>query len=86
MAGMMSDMKKVNAREFEKAFIKVVQQLGQGETVEVTRRGKSLGFFTKAPERAPGKMPDFAANLLKVPLIGSAGEQIMAAILDEPLS
>ena len=86
MSGMMSDMKKVNAREFQKAFSKVAQQLGQGETVEVTRRGKSLGFFTKAPERAPGKMPDFAANLSKIPLIGSAGEQIMATILDEPLS
>lgn len=79
-------MKKVNAREFQKAFSKVAQRLGQGETVEVTRHGKPLGFFTKAPERAPAIMPDFSANLAKVPLIGSAGEQILAMTLDEPIS
>ena len=79
-------MKKVNAREFQKAFSKVTHQLGQGETVAVTRHGKPLGFFTKAPERPPGKMPDFSANLAKVPFIGAAGEQITAMMLDEPVS
>jgi hypothetical protein len=83
---MVPDMKKVNAREFQKAFSKVTQELGQGETVEVTRHGKPLGFFTKAPERAPGMMPDFSANLANVPAIGPAGEQILAMTLDEPVS
>jgi antitoxin (DNA-binding transcriptional repressor) of toxin-antitoxin stability system len=86
MSGSLPDMKKVNAREFQKAFSKVAQELGQGETVEVTRHGKPLGFFTKARERRAALMPDFAANLAAVPLIGRAGEQIMAMTLDEPLS
>jgi hypothetical protein len=86
MSGMVPDMKKVNAREFQKAFSKVAQDLAQGETVEVTRHGKPFGFFTKAPERAPGIMPDFSGNLAHVPFIGPAGEQILAMIVDEPLS
>jgi len=67
-------MKKANAREFQKAFSKVAQDLVQEETVAVTRHGKPLGFFTKAPERAPAAMPDFAANLTSVPFIGVTGE------------
>jgi hypothetical protein len=86
MSGTMSDMKKVNAREFQKAFSKVTGQLAQGETVEITRRGKSFGFFTKAPGRAAVKMPDFAAALSGAPFIGAAGERLMAETLDEAVS
>lgn len=86
MSGIVPDMRKVNAREFQKAFSKVAQELGQGETVAVTLRGKPLGFFTKARERSAAVMPDFAANLASVPFIGPAGERIMAEALDEPLS
>lgn len=86
MSGMMSDMKKVNAREFQKAFSRVAEELGQGETVEITRRGKSFGFFTKAPGRAPVKMPDFASALSSAPFIGTAGERILAETLDEAVS
>ena len=77
MPGTMFDMKKVNAREFQKAFSKVTEELRQGETVEITRYGKSFGYFTRAPGRALVKMPDFAAALLSVPFIGKAGERIM---------
>jgi hypothetical protein len=86
MSGSVPDMKTVNAREFQKAFSKLAQELGQGETVAITRHGKPLGFFTKAPEKAPGRMPDFAANLGSVPFVGSLGEQMMTEILDEPVS
>lgn len=86
MSGNLSDMKTVNAREFQKGFSKVTQELSQGETVAVTRRGKPLGFFTKAPERAAAHMPDFAANLGNLPFIGPAGEKIIAETLDEPVS
>ncbi|MGZ8939723.1 MAG: type II toxin-antitoxin system Phd/YefM family antitoxin [Limisphaerales bacterium] len=79
-------MKKLNAREFQKAFSKVADELRQGETVEITRYGKSLGYFTRSPGRAPVKMPDFAAALSSVPFIGSAGERIMAETLDEAIS
>lgn len=86
MSGILSYMKTVNARAFQKEFSKVAQELSCGETVAVTRRGKPLGFFTKAPERSPGRMPDFAANLFNLPPIGSKGEKIMAETLDEPVS
>ena len=86
MSGRMSDMKKVNAREFQKAFSKVAGELAQGETVEITRRGKSFGFFTKAPGCVPLKMPDFAAALSSAPFIGAAGERMMAETLDEAVS
>lgn len=86
MSGILSDMKKVNAREFQKAFSKVAEQLAQGETVEITRRGKSFGFFTKGSARVAGRMPDFAAALSSAPMIGEAGERMMAETLDEAVS
>jgi hypothetical protein len=70
MSDRMSDMKKVNAREFQKAFSKVAEGLGEGETVEITRRGKSFGFFTKGSARVAARMPDFAAALSSAPFIG----------------
>jgi antitoxin (DNA-binding transcriptional repressor) of toxin-antitoxin stability system len=82
----MSDMKQVNAREFQKSFSKVAEQLAQGETVEVTKHGKALGFFTKARARTAVRMPDFAANLAHVPSVGPAGEQLLAEVIDAPLS
>jgi antitoxin (DNA-binding transcriptional repressor) of toxin-antitoxin stability system len=85
MSVMVPDMKKVNARAFQKAFSKVAQNLGQGETVQVTRHGKPFGFFTKAPERTPERMPDFAANLSNIPFIGPVGDQMIAKALDESL-
>jgi antitoxin (DNA-binding transcriptional repressor) of toxin-antitoxin stability system len=86
MSGTMSDMKKVNAREFQKAFSKVADTLGQGETVAVTKHGKPLGFFTKAPAQQRTEMPDFEANLSHLPCIGPVGEKIIAESLDEPVS
>lgn len=86
MSGTMSDMRQVNAREFQKAFSKVADKLAQGETVAVTKHGKPLGFFTKAPAQGASVMPDFAANLAGVPLIGGTGQRIMSQVLDDPLS
>ena len=79
-------MKKVNSREFQKAFSKVAEELGQGETIEITRHGKSFGFFTKGPGRAPTRMPDFASALSSAPFIGSVGEKMIAETLDESVS
>jgi hypothetical protein len=86
MSGTLSDMKQVNAREFQKGFSKVAEELGQGESVTVTKHGKPLGFFTKAPAAQAGAMPDFAANLANVPFVGPAGEKILAETADEPVS
>lgn len=79
----MSDMKQVNARVFQKAFSKVAEELAQGETVAVTKHGKPLGFFTKAPASSDSAMPDFEANLAGVPFIGSLGEKIIADAMNE---
>ena len=86
MSGNLSDMKQVKSREFQKAFSKVAEELKQGETVEVTKRGEPLGYFTKAPIRAVIKMPDFETNLAAVPLIGQAGEKIISDVVDARLS
>ena len=86
MSGALSDMKQVNAREFQKSFSKVADELNQGETVAVTKHGKPLGFFTKAPGRTAARMPDFAANLAAVPRVGAAGQKIIADVIDEALS
>jgi hypothetical protein len=86
LSGTLSDMRQVNAREFQKAFCKVAEELGQGETVTVTKHGKLLGFFTKAPAQAPSAMPDFEANLAGTPFIGAIGDRIMSQVTDNPLS
>jgi antitoxin (DNA-binding transcriptional repressor) of toxin-antitoxin stability system len=83
LSGTLSDMKQVNAREFQKTFSKVADELNGGETVAVTKHGKPLGFFTKAPVRTPAKMPDFAGNLARLPMIGPAGGEILADVVDE---
>src|SRR5512133_3813423 len=82
----MSDMKNVNAREFQKAFSKVAEELQEGQTIAVTKRGKPLGFFTKAPAGQRVAMPDFAGNLQSVPYSTDAAERFIREITDEPLS
>ena len=54
-------MKQINSREFQKSFAAVIRRLKNGQRIEITKRGKSVGQFIKA--RRPIKMPDFAANL-----------------------
>lgn len=83
----MSDMKEVNAREFQKTFSKLTTELAQGQTIAVTKKGKPLGFFTKAPAtRHPVPMPDFEANLARMPYEPKDAEKIVREVLDEPLS
>lgn len=87
MSDILSDMKEMNAREFQKAFSKVTADLPQGHTIAITRRGKPLGFFTKAPAKAsPVPMPDFAANLAQMPYAPQDAQRIVQEVLDEPLS
>jgi antitoxin (DNA-binding transcriptional repressor) of toxin-antitoxin stability system len=87
MPDIMSDMKEVNAREFQKAFSKLTTELAQGQTIAITKKGKPLGFFTKAPANTkPAPMPDFAANLAQMPYDPKDAEKIVHELLDEPVS
>ena len=87
MPDIMSDMKEVNAREFQKTFSKLTTELGQGQTIAITKKGKPLGFFTKAPARTRRvRMPDFAANLAHMPYDQQEAERIVREVLDEPVS
>ena len=84
----MSDMKEVNAREFQKAFSKLTTELPQGQTIAITKKGKPLGFFTKASNSPPQpvRMPDFAANLESMPYDSKVAQDIVRCVLDETLS
>lgn len=83
----MSDMKEVNAREFQKAFSKLTTELPHGQTIAITKKGKPLGFFTKAPVPSqPVPMPDFAANLEAMPYDPKEAERIIREVLDETVS
>jgi hypothetical protein len=83
MADIMSDMKQVNAREFQKAFSKVTNSLEKGQTIAITKRGRPLGFFTKAPAQSSIPMPDFAANLDGMPYSPEDAERIIREVFDE---
>jgi antitoxin (DNA-binding transcriptional repressor) of toxin-antitoxin stability system len=83
MSDIMSDMKQVNAREFQKEFSKVAEALKQGQTIAVTKRGKPLGYFTKAETRTQVPMPNFAANLENVPYSAEEGERIVSQVIDD---
>src|SRR5689334_12695193 len=83
MSDKMLDMKQVNAREFQKSFSSVTDALPQGQTIAITKRGKPLGFFTKAPAAASVPMPDFAANLASMPYSPDDAERIVREVLDE---
>jgi antitoxin (DNA-binding transcriptional repressor) of toxin-antitoxin stability system len=87
MPDIMSDMREVNAREFQKTFSKLTTDLAQGQTIAITKKGKPLGFFTKASAHAePVPMPDFAANLAHMPYNSQDAERIVREILDEAVS
>jgi antitoxin (DNA-binding transcriptional repressor) of toxin-antitoxin stability system len=68
-------MKKFNARQFQKQFGRIADSLKPGETIEVTRRGKAVGKFTKTPQKI--KMPDFMALLERHSCPQAVGDQIL---------
>lgn len=72
----MSDKKKVTAREFQKRFGKLAKELPAGQTVQVTHHGKPVGIFTKiTPARV--KTPDFLANLRALDCDPELGDKIL---------
>ena len=62
---MMYHMKTVTLRDLRYHFPKVERLLRQGETVDVTRRGKVFATLSPKAEHVPGHapLPDFMARL-----------------------
>ena len=77
----LSDMKQVNARDFQKTFGQLASQLKSGQSLRVTKRGKPIGIFVKVGERQV-KTPDFLANLEKHSYSQALGNQVMQEFYD----
>ena len=81
MLDILSNMKKLTAREFQHQFSKTAEALKPGESVTVTKHGKPLGVFTRLPRRKI-KTPDFLGNLEKVGYSVEVGDQILKEFND----
>lgn len=75
------DMKKVTAREFQKRFGQIATALREGQTLEVTMHGRSIGRFTKNRTRQM-KMPDFVSLLHQESCSKKLGNQILREFHD----
>jgi antitoxin (DNA-binding transcriptional repressor) of toxin-antitoxin stability system len=74
----MKATKTATSREFQHRFGDLAQALKPGESITVTKRGKPLGFFTKAPK--PRKAPDYLANLQKLGHSMQTGQKLIEEI------
>lgn len=72
----LSDMKKISAREFQKRFGQIVGGMREGQVLEVTMRGKSIGRFTKN-RTLRMRIPDFVSLLEKESCSKAVGNQIL---------
>ena len=80
MLDILSNMKKLTARQFQRQFSKTAEALKPGESVTVTKYGKPLGVFTRLPKRKI--KTDFMANLEKVGYSVEVGDQILKEFND----
>lgn len=73
-------MKKssITSREFQHGFGQIAKRLKAGERVKVTRRGETLGFFTKAGQG--GRAPNYLTNLDKLGGSAAAGQKLIDEI------
>lgn len=74
-------MKKISSREFQKRFSDITNTLKNGQAVEITRHGKTIGRFTKASGKKL-KMPDFWAELQKHTYPIEFGNQLLKEFND----
>jgi len=77
----LSNMKKLTAREFQHQFSKTAQALKPGESVTITKHGQPLGVFTRLPRRKV-KTPDFLANLQNVGYSVEVGDAMLKEFYD----
>ena len=75
-------MKKITAREFQKKFGSVNARMRPGETLEVTRRGKTAGQYIKGGY-PPVKMPDFAKLARKQTITPAQGSKLIKEFFGE---
>lgn len=61
----MKKAKTVTSREFQHGFSDLAAGLKPGESITITKHGKFIGSFTKAPKAR--KAPDYLGNLAKHP-------------------
>ena len=77
-------MKKVTARQFQNGFGKLSDHLEPGQTIQITKRGKPHGLYTKvATQRI--RRPDFLANLEKLGYSEKVGESRFQKFYDSIL-
>ena len=81
MLDIMSDMKKITAREFQKRFGQIAKSMRPGQEVEVTMRGKSIGRFSKGSPRKL-QWPDFVSILERESCSKEVGNQLLKEFHD----
>lgn len=84
MLAIMSNMKKVSAREFQHHFGKLTQNLKPGQSIQITKRGKIEGIYQKVARPAI-KLPNFLEATERHPYPERIGARILKQ-LDEALS
>jgi antitoxin (DNA-binding transcriptional repressor) of toxin-antitoxin stability system len=57
----MSDMKLLTMRELNRKTASVLDAVERGESFELRRNGKAVGYITQTPP-APQRSPDWAAH------------------------
>ena len=77
----LSDMRKITAREFQKRFGQIAQSMREGQTLEVTMHGKSIGRFTRNRTRRM-RLPDFVSLLEQQSCPKELGNQILKEFHD----
>jgi hypothetical protein len=72
----LSDVKKISSRDFQKRFAEITSTLKNGQVVEITRHGQTVGRFTKTNGKKI-KMPDFWAEVQKHGYSTDWGDQLL---------
>ena len=72
--------KTITSREFQHRFANLSNALKPGESIVVTKHGKTLGLFTKAPKQRTA--PDYLANLEKLGHSSQTGQNLIEEICD----
>jgi cation transport ATPase len=82
MSDNLSNMKKVTARDFQHGFSKHAHGLKPGQSVVVTKHGKTVGVFTRTdvPRR---EKPNFLAELEKHAYSEKDGQRIIDTIVND---
>jgi hypothetical protein len=75
----MQKARTITAREFQHGFGGMAHALKPGESITVTKRGKTLGYFTRASTR---KAPDYLAKLKKFGHSRKVGQKLIERICD----